>query len=431
MSGAPPAASPDRPRGDLSRLRIDREAKVRSPRRRGVAIAGAAGAVAVLAAVVFTTDVLSFRRPEVQVALARAAETGGTSTGGGAPVLSASGYVVARIRAAVAPEVTGRLVALAVDVGDRIKRGDLIGRLADEDLVARDQEAVATIASAEAVIAEEVARRDDLRREAKRQEELFAKGLSAEAKHDAASTAATAADARVATAQAQLQTSRATLNVVRAQLARTKIRAPFDGTILEKNAELGEVVGPSFGGSQSAGGGVPVVTMADLASVEVEVDVNETYIQRVAPDMRADIVLDAYPDHNYAGAVRQIVPTADRQRATVRVKVRFEEADERVLPEMGARVSFLSAPRAEGDDSAARTVQVWVPRDAVRREKGDTVVWVLRGDRIVVEKVGVGPQVGGDVQILEGLGPGERVVVGENPAGQPGQRVRSRQGGKT
>jgi RND family efflux transporter MFP subunit len=387
----------------------------------GVALAAAAAALAFL---VFATDLLPFRRPEVRVALARAAETGGAENG--APVLSASGYVVARVRAAVAPEVTGRLVALEVDVGDRVKRGDLLGRLADEDLVAREREASAVIASAEAILAEESTRRDDLRREAERQEKLLAGGLTSPATRDAAATAASAADARVATAAAQLETARAALGVVRAELSKTRIRAPFDGTVLEKNAELGEVVGPAFGGSSSSGGGVPVVTMADLSSVEVEVDVNETYIQRVAPDMRAEIVLDAYPEETYAGAVRQIVPTADRQRATVRVKVRFDAPDGRVLPEMGVRVSFLSAPSASGE--TARAVQVWVPRDAVRREEGETVVWILRGDRIVVQKVSVGPQVGGDVQILAGLGPGERVVVGE-PAARPGQRVRWRPGG--
>ncbi len=138
----------------------------------------------------------------------------------------------------------------------------------------------------------------------------------------------------------------ASLNVVRAQIEKMRIRAPFDGTVLEKNAELGEIVGPAFGGSSSSGGGVPVVTMADLASVEVEVDVNETYVRRVTPGMPAEITLDAYPDQTYEGSVRQIVPTADRQRATVQVKVAFAKPDARVLPEMGARVSFL-APEVE------------------------------------------------------------------------------------
>ncbi|MFN8178915.1 MAG: efflux RND transporter periplasmic adaptor subunit [bacterium] len=433
MSPATPAAPPDRPRADLSRLRIEREEN--PPPRRGGRAAWLGAAVLAAAAVVYllTTDVLPFRRPQVEVARTRVTESGGGAAAGGAAtgsaVLSASGYVVARVRAAVAPEVTGRLVELDVDVGSRVKRGDLIGRLADADLVAQVKQATAAIASSDAMITEERARRDDLRREADRQKQLFAQGLTSQAARDAAITGADAADARVATAEANLETSRATLGVVQAQLAKTSIRAPFDGTVLEKNAELGEIVGPAFGGSSATGGGVPVVTMADLASVEVEVDVNETYIRRVTPEMRAEIVLDAYPSHAYAGAVRQIVPTADRQKATVRVKVRFDQTDEHVLPEMGARVSFLAAAPAASSGSAARAAQVWVPHDAVRRDTSGTVVWVLRGDRVAVQKVDVGPQVGADVQILAGLGLGERVVVGEAPPARPGQRVRAHEGG--
>jgi RND family efflux transporter MFP subunit len=199
-----------------------------------------------------------------------------------------------------------------------------------------------------------------------------------------------------------------------------RIRAPFDGTVLEKNAELGEIVGPTFG---AVGGGAPVVTMADLASVEVEVDVNEAYLGRVAAGMKAAIALDAYPGVSFAGAIRQIVPTADRQKATVLVKVSFDAVDERILPEMGARVSFLAA--VERGAGGARAVQVWIPSDAVRRFDGETVVFVVRGDRVVTEAVQVGPPVGADVQILSGLGPGERVVVGET-AVRNNQRVRTR-----
>ena len=420
---------------DLARLRIDRGPltagsgegqELRRRRRRSRLLPWLVVAVLLGAAyLLLSTDLLPFRRPLVTVALARASENGG-GPAAGAPVLSASGYVVARVRAAVAPEVTGRLVELRADVGDQVAKGALIGRLADEDLVARAREAEAAIAAAEAVLAEEKVRRDDLAREAVRQRELLARGLTSQSRHDAVATEAAAAEARIASAAARLETGRASLNVVRAQIEKMRIRAPFDGTVLEKNAELGEVVGPAFGGSAQSGGGVPVVTMADLASTEVEVDVNETYIGRVTPGMPATITLDAYPDRNYAAAVRQIVPTADRQKATVQVKVAFRERDARVLPEMGARVSFLSpAPAAGGVE---RSVQVWIPRDAVRRDaKNETAVYLLRENRVVSTPVEVGPQVGGDVQILSGVGPGERVVVGNEPQVAPGQRVRVRQ----
>jgi len=376
-----------------------------------------------------STDLLPCRRPAVTVALARATErASGGSAGGGAPVLSATGYVVARVRAAVAPEVTGRLVELKVDVGDRVERGALIGRLADEDLVAREKQAVAEVAAAEAAIAEERAQHEDLMREAARQRELLARGLTSQSQHDAAQTAANVSEARIASANARFETTRASLNVVRAQLEKMRIRAPFNGTVLEKNAELGEIVGPTFGGSSSSGGGVPVVTMADLKSVEVEVDVNETYIRRVAPGMKAEITLDAYPDHTYEGEIRQIVPTADRQRATVQVKVSFTNPDDQVLPEMGARVAFLAAAEPTREGAAPeRALQVWVPKEAIRRSNDAMTIYVLRGDRIAELPVEIGPQIGSDVQILSGLGPGERVVLGETKGVEPGKRVRVRE----
>ncbi len=412
---------------DLARLRIDRDAPRRRPPRRFPWVPLVAGFVLLGALVlVFTTDLMPFRRPMVEVALARATDSGGGGAqGGGTSILSASGYVVARVRAAVAPEVTGRLVELRVDVGSRVEKGQVIGRLADEDLIARERQSVAEAAAAKATLAEEEARRDDLVREAHRQAELLTRGLTSQSAADAAQTQATAAEARVGSASARLETARASMSVARAELEKMRIRAPFSGTVLEKNAELGEVVGPTFGGSSSGGGGVPVVTMADLGSVEVEVDVNETYIRRVNPGMEAQIILDAYPDKVYAGLVRQIVPTADRQKATVQVKIGFSEPDAHVLPEMGARVSFMAPAAAKGGE--APSVQVWVPKEAIRRAGAETVVYILRGDRVAEARVEVGPQVGGDVQILNGLGPGERVVLGESPQVKPGQRVRVRE----
>ncbi len=409
------------PPADLSRLRIDRTAAAPRRRRRPWVVSAVVGA-AVLAAAWLGPGRAFLGRPVVDVALVRATES--ASATAGVPVLSASGFVVARVRAAVAPEMTGRLVELRVDEGDRVAKGDLIGRLADADLAAAEAEAVASVASAEAARVEAQATRADLRREANRQVDLEAQGLSSTAARDAAVTAADAADARVATAEALVETARASLAVARAQLAKARIVAPFGGTVLEKNAELGEIVGPSFGGA-SAGGGVPVVTLADLASVEVEVDVNEAYIERVTPGMSAEIVLDAYPGRPYPGAVRQIVPTADRQKATVQVKVRFDAADERVLPEMGARVSFLAPPPGTGGGDAG--AQVWVPREAVRRVEGETAVFVLRGDRVRLQPVGLGPPAGSDVQVLSGLGPGERVVTGNVPLAD-GDRVKVRGG---
>jgi multidrug efflux pump subunit AcrA (membrane-fusion protein) len=142
--------------------------------------------------------------------------------------------------------------------------------------------------------------------------------------------------------------------------------------------------------------------------------------------MKAQITLDAYPDQVYEGEIRQIVPTADRQRATVQVKVSFTHPDEHVLPEMGARVAFLSPVAAAGETTAERTLQVWVPEQAIRRTQDQMTVYVLRGDRVAEVPVEIGPQLGSDVQILKGLGPGERVILGETKGVVPGKRVRVR-----
>jgi RND family efflux transporter MFP subunit len=207
-------------------------------------------------------DLVPFRRPLVRAVPTRTVETGADAASG-VPVLSASGYVVARVRAAVAPEVTGRLVELNVDVGSTVRRGDLLGRLADEDLLAREREAVAAVASARAELEEARTVRDDLRREAERQRSLLAQSLTAPAKQDAAIAAADAADARVESSESRVGFAEASVGVARAQLEKMRIRAPFDGTVLEKNAELGEIVGPTFG---AVGGGAPALSRFSRSS---------------------------------------------------------------------------------------------------------------------------------------------------------------------
>src|SRR5262249_37390057 len=232
-----------------------------------------------------------------------------------------------------------------------------------------------------------------------------------------------AARTKAASLAAQRQAAQADEGVARANLENTNVRAPFDGTVLRKDAEVGEIVAPS-----SAGGGLTrtaIVTMADLATLEVEVDVNEAYIAQVQGGEPARIVLDAYPDTSFRGRVRQVVPTADRQKATVQVKVSILDHDPRILPEMGAKVVF-EENAAQAPSSAAVAERVLVPKGAVVRDANGTRVWLVENDRAQSRTVEAGLERGDRVEIRSGLSGGESVIL-DPPAGlKDGARVRVR-----
>ena len=223
---------------------------------------------------------------------------------------------------------------------------------------------------------------------------------------------------RVDVLDAQLAQARAQVQLAGVNLENTRVRAPFDGTVLRKDAEVGEIVAPA-----SAGGSLTrtsIVTMADLATLEVEVDVNEAYIAQIRSRQAARITLDAYPDTSFAGRVRQVVPTADREKATVLVKVSILDRDPRLLPEMGARVVFLR----QADPGGATPRRVLVPEGAVVRAGGATSVWVIESERVARRPVTLGAARGADLEVRDGLTGGERIVL-RPPAGlKPGERVR-------
>src|SRR6266704_2716318 len=339
----------------------------------------------------------------------------------GATAVTANGYVVARTRASVSSKVPGRLVYLGVSEGSDVRSGDVIARLDNADYEAQVTQAQAGVANARAQLIEAQAERDQLQREARRIQDIRAQNaqLVSQQDVDASESRAAQADARARAAAARIEAAEAAQRFAQASLENTLIRAPFSGTVLRKEAEVGEVVAPSVGGGLTRGA---VVTMADLRTLEVEVDVNEAYIARVHHGQPAKITLDAYPDTAFGGQVRQVVPTADRQRATVQVKVSILDHDPRILPEMGAKVEFLedAAPAA----TAAR--RITVPAAAVRSENGRAVVWVVRNDRVERREVDAGPVSGNLREIRSGLSGGELLLVGglENP--QDGQRVRVR-----
>jgi RND family efflux transporter MFP subunit len=406
---------------DLSKLRIDRDAppQVKQAFRRSLVIAGA-----VAAAIVLVLVFLGLRQRAgvpVQVAVA-AGESGGGAGGAGAAAVTANGYVVARTRASVSAKVAGRLEWLGVSEGSRIEKGEVIARLENADYVAQVAQAEAALATARAQLAEAEADRDQARRDAQRVQEIRSQtgGVVSARDLDAAESRAVQSAARARAASARVDAAAAGLRFARVNLENTFVRAPFTGTVLRKEAEVGEVVAPSVGGGLTRGA---VVTMADLDTLEVEVDVNEAYIGRVRRDQPARIALDAYPDAAFRGQTRQVVPTADRQRATVQVKVSILDRDPRILPEMAARVDFLE-PQATVPGLAAAAPRIRVPAAAVRVENGETVVWVVREGRLEPRTVQAGPVSAGFREIRSGLSGGELLLVSGVDAPRTGMAVK-------
>jgi RND family efflux transporter MFP subunit len=409
------------PAPDLSKLRIDRDAPAPGVRR---AVRNNAIFAAVIVAVVAIAYFMLQRGSVMTVQTVLAQTTG--ESGGAAPAASsvtANGYVVARTRAAVSSKVPGRLAFLGVAEGSRVVQNAVIARLENADYAAQVAQAEANLASASARLIEAESDHAQLQREARRLRDIHGRNaqLISVQEVEAAESRAASAAARVRSASAGVTAAEAGLRFANVSLENTLIRAPFTGTVLRKEAEVGEVVAPSVGGGLTRGA---VVTMADLGSLEVDVDVNEAYIARITGKQRARITLDAYPDTSFSGEVRQVVPTADRQRATVQVKVAILDRDPRILPEMGARVDFLEPEARQAGAAVTRTPRVRVPATAVREEGGRSIVWIVRGDRLESRVVEAGPVSAGAREIRNGLAGGELLVVDSPKPPAAGMRVK-------
>jgi len=392
------SSTPSQP--DLSHLRINRDEPIRRSGRPIGAIVVVTILVAVLAAIgiwFFSTQ----RPPRVRVATASATGGGSISAEG----ISANGYVVARTKASVSAKIPGRMEYLGVHEGSRVRRGEVIARIEAADFAAQLSAARAGLGEMEAQLNQ--ARRDLERAQSLRKQEV----LSATEQENAST--------KVDVMASQLASARARVKLAEVNLENTRVRAPFDGTVLRKDAEVGEIVAPS-----SAGGGLTrtaIVTMADLATLEVEVDVNEAYIAQIQNGQSARITLDAYPDTSFAGRVRQVVPTADRQKATVQVKVSILDRDPRILPEMGAKVVFARQGAAE---IAAVPRRVMVPAAAVVRSGNEAKVWVVSEGKVSSRTVDLGPERNDQVEIRKGLNGGESVVLTPPASLKDGARVR-------
>ena len=392
---------------DLSRLKISRDSPSQASRRSLIRNA----LLAVVAVSVIAAAFLWLRGTsgiEVTVALVEVVGAGqGEAVG-----ITANGYVVARTQASVSSRITGRLAYLGVEEGSVVRSGEMIARLQNDDYQAVVRQTQAEVQRAQAALSEAEATRDQLARDLRRGRSLLEDSLVSEREVEDLEAQLTASEARVGVQRAMVLSAEASVGVAEANLENTFIRAPFNGTVLRKDAEVGEVVAPvATGGGLTRGA---VVTMADLETLEVEVDVNEAYIAQITDRQPTRITLDAYPDTDYAGEVRQIVPTADRQRATVLVKVSILEDDPRILPEMGARVDFVEQSEGGAGEAGGVTSErprIFVAAEAVRDEAGQPVVWVLRDGRVFRVPVETGPVSGGRREIRSGLSGGEQVVV--------------------
>jgi HlyD family secretion protein len=298
---------------------------------------------------------------------------------------------VARRKAAVASKGTGTLVFLGVEEGDRVKKGQVIARLDDSDVVATLQRARENLRLAEADL-------NDAKKSLERQRVLLQRELIAQAEYDAA-------EARYKRVVASIDAAKFAVKEAEVAVDNTRIVAPFDGTVLKKNADVGEIVAPLAGAVSSR---AAVVTIADMSSLEVEADVSEANITRVGPDQNCEITLDAYPQQRYPGVVTKIVPTADRAKATVLVKIRFKAYDERVLPEMGAKIAFLPPGTADAETSGEAVLTV--PAAAVVDRNGQQIVYQVRDDRAVAIPVVTGRRFGNLIEIKQGLKEGDKVI---------------------
>jgi len=376
---------------DLSSLRINRTEEKRPPDRTKKIVTRIVGSVLLL---VLTFIVYSYvnslldKKEEVKLTTVTL-QTGAYSSA----VLNASGYVVAQRKAAVASKGTGRLVFLGVVEGDQVRRDQIIARLEDNDIKAQLDQAKANLKLAEADL-------KDAENFYKRQKELTAKGLISQQEFETA-------EARYNRTLAIIDLASAQVTAAEVAMENTLIRAPFDGTVLTKNADVGEIVSP-FGASINSR--AAVVTMADMTSLQVEADVSESNIEKITLNQECEIVLDAYPEKSYPGFVAKIVPTADRSKATVLVKVGFKEYDSRVLPEMSAKVTFLTRRTDKDEDKDKEKPILLAPSSATGKRNGRDVVFVVKDDKAVEVQVQLGRKFGDNIEIISGVSSGESII---------------------
>lgn len=394
----------DAQNADLSALRIDRQ-KDTEESGRSRRMTWAVSVVLLLGVVLVGYFALgNVLTQAIEVTLATATLSSPSQSNA---VLTASGYVVAQRKASVASKATGRLVYLGVVEGDKVRKDQIIARLEDSDIKASLDQAKANLKVNEADL-------NSAERTLNRQKALFEKGLSTQADYDAA-------DGQYRKVLASIEVAKAMVTGADVALENTRIRAPFDGTVLTKSADVGEMVVPM---AASVGSKSAVVTIADMSSLQVEADVSESNIERISVNQPCEITLDAYPDKRYPAYVAKIVPTADRAKATVLVKVAFKSYDSRVLPEMSAKVLFLNESSTAAPLNAKPLLTV--PASAIVSRNGRRVAFKVQDDKAVEVPVTIGKELGSMLEVTSGLSAGEKVIQNVDEKITDGMKVKVR-----
>jgi RND family efflux transporter MFP subunit len=399
----------------LSKLRIDKSrVSFRSGKRRKaiyalLAILFVAALVFLFIQGVFTPSAL------VQVVTVTQIYPSQTFT-----LLNASGYVVPQRKSALAAKVTGRLVYLAVEEGSHVKKGQVVARLESQDVTAARDQAAANLEAARSNLEQAKAELRDASLSFDRNKELLARGVVARAAYDAARARYDKAVAAVEAAEAAIKASQAALKGATVSLEYTLIRAPFDAVVLTKNADIGDIVTP-IGAAANAKSAV--VTIADMSSLQVETDVSESNLELIQSGQPCEIQLDALPELRLRGAVHMIVPTADRSKATVMVKVRFLDQNSHVLPEMSAKVAFLSRPATKEEQRP----RVALKGTALINRNGREKVFFVKGNKVEEKEVTVGEKMGDMVEILSGVKVGEQVVLNPSARLKNGSKIKIRE----
>ncbi len=353
----------------------------------------------------------------VQTVIAKAVAATGGSAGAGGSILDASGYVVALREATVSAKAIYKVNEVLVQEGQPVKEGQVIARLDDTNARAALEQSQAQVKQLEAALAAAKLTADDARPIYLRNQTQLGEGLISPETFDASKSSYDAAQTAVLVAQGNLAVAKASVEVNQRYEDDTVIRAPFDGVVTVKNAQPGEIVSPQFSG----GGGIAKIV--DMDSLEVDVDVSENFINRVHPKQAATITLNAYPEQQFPAEVIAVIPTADRSKATVKVRIAFKEKDSRIVPEMGARVSFLedaSQPQAGGPPPSPG---VLVPAKAVQANGENGTVFVVNGDVVERRTVRLGAHDGDTQTILSGLQPGAVLAIGDYNKLSDGARV--------
>jgi RND family efflux transporter MFP subunit len=392
---------------DLSKLRIEKSKAVIRPRRKKrIVLFVLSILIVAVSGFLYIKGVFT---PAIQVQIATVTQIYPSQT---LTVLNASGYVVPQRKSALASKVTGRLIWLGVEEGNRVKKDQVIARLESDDVAAAKNQAAANVNAARSNIELAKAELREATLNLERYKALLSKGVIPQSIYDTTLARYEKAVAAVNAGEATLKASLAGLEGANISLEYTSIRAPFDAVVLTKNADVGDIVTP-IGAAANAKSAV--VTIADMNSLQVEADVSESNLNKIKRGQPCEIQLDALPGERFRGAIHTIVPTADRTKATVMVKIRFVDKDSRVLPEMSAKVAFLSRPPKLEEQKP----RIAIHQSAIVNKKGREQVFLIRENKVIETPVNLGMKIGDMVEVLDGINVGDQIVL------NPPERLRN------